>query len=170
MTFNLSVKTISAGNSLSYELDSGCSNPGGDYSALSCRIPVTRTDATVSSMANVSFDAVPGSKLSFAYQTRSNDKIMKERPMYFQKVSIDAPLCGTSHWTRAKFSLWDGMPRMPSQLYKPPECGYYSFSSSTGGPKPLDFMSHLDMLTPLAIEPADNLLPWSKNVWLKLTD
>merc|ERR1719511_335613 len=170
MIFNLSIKSIAAGNSLSYEFDSGCSNPGGDYTALSCRIPLDAATGTLASMSKISFDAQPGSKLSFAYQTRSSDKIMKKLPMYFQKLSIDAPLCGSARYTRAKVSLWDGSPGLPSGLYKTPECGYYSFSFSTGGPKPIDFLSFLDMMTPMAMEPSDDLLPWSKTVWLKLTD
>mmetsp|Transcript_68426 Transcript_68426/g.213929 ORF Transcript_68426/g.213929 Transcript_68426/m.213929 type:complete len:80 (+) Transcript_68426:2-241(+) len=61
---------------------------------------------------------------------------------------------------------------MPSvkMEYTPPECGPYSFSFSNDGPKPVDWSQYLDSLMPFGKDPDDDMLPFSKTMWLKMTD
>jgi len=168
MVFNLTLRSAAASNSVALIFNSGCSVLNSVYYTLTCRIPVY-SDATVASMAQISFNAQPGATLFWAQQLQSNAETMENLPIYFQKYSLEAPLCGTGRDTM-KAKLWASMPGALKRPYTPPECGSYSFSFTTNGAKPVDWDQYMEMLTPLALAPNDELLPLSKTTWLKMTD
>jgi len=168
MTFNLTLRGVAASNSLTLMFDSGCNVLSGDYYALTCKIPVN-TAASVTSTAQISFNAQPGATLSWAQQLQSNAETMENLPIYFQKYSLEAPLCGTGRDTM-KAKLWASMPGALKRPYTPPECGSYSFSFSTDGAKPVDWNQYMDMLTPFGKVPNDDMLPFNRTTWLKMTD
>jgi len=167
MTFNLTLMGIAASNALTFMLSSGCSVLQGGYYALTCKVPVN-ADVSVTSTAQISFEAKPGAKISWGQQLQASAGFMKKLPMYFQKFSMEAPLCGEGP-TKAKAKAWASMPSIQTE-YTPPECGSYAFSFSTDGAKPVNWNQYLDMLVPFSKEPASEMLPLSKTMWLKMTD
>jgi len=167
MTFNLTIKGITASNSLTFMLDSGCSVLQGNNYALTCKVPVN-TDVSVTSTAQISFDATPGAKIFWGQQLQASTEFMEKLPMYFQQFSMEAPLCGEGR-SKAKAKAFASMPSIETD-YTPPECGSYAFSFSTGGAKPVNWNQYLDMLLPFSKEPPADMLPLSKTMWLKMTD
>jgi len=167
MTFNLTLMGIAASNALTFMLSSGCSVLQGGYYALTCKVPVN-ADVSVTSTAQISFDAKPGAKIFWGQQLQASTEYMEKLPMYFQQFSMEAPLCGEGR-SKAKAKAFASMPSIETD-YTPPECGSYAFSFSTDGAKPVNWNQYLDMLLPFGQEPPADSLPLSKTMWLKMTD